>query len=244
MKRPRHIDSLLQQWPYDPSALSVRIIKGADGREVVQMRVDMGILQLETTGRPDGTRPFECTSYLEYLSKREIEEGEFTLTEEECNEVDREFMQMYHRRICWLRLESYQNAVIDADHTLGLMDIATRLSPDEEWTVTHEEYRPFVWFQRTQAYALAELEENGPEAAIQAFNAGLESIRQIFIQHEIEEHFETDELVQRLEGLREALRKEYSVGSTLVERLDAAVAEEKYELAAKLRDELARRDAI
>ena len=28
------------------------MIKGKDDRDVLQMRVDMGILQLETTGRP------------------------------------------------------------------------------------------------------------------------------------------------------------------------------------------------
>ncbi|WP_153555706.1 UvrB/UvrC motif-containing protein [Roseimaritima sediminicola] len=244
MKRPRHIDHLLQQWPYDPNSLSVRLVKGADGREVLQMRVDMGLLQLETTGRPDGERPEGHDSYLDFLKARELEKGSFQLSDDQCNEVDREFMQMYHRRICWLRLEYYRRAVIDADHTLALMDISTRLAPDEEWTATHEEYRPFVWFQRTQAHALAELEESGAEAAVQAFNSGLESIREIFVQHDIEEHFENDELVQRLTGLRESLRDEYNVGSTLLERLNAAVAEEKYELAAKLRDELARRDVL
>ncbi len=244
MKRSRHIDQLLSQWTYDPTSLSVRIVKGADGRDVVQMRVDMGLLQLETTGRPDGVKPEGYDSYLEYLKNRELTSGHFSLNEAECNEVDREFMQMYHRRICWLRLEYYRRAVIDADHTLALMDVSTRLSPDEEWTATHEEYRPFVWFQRTQAQALAELEENGAEAAVQAFNSGLESIRQIFVEHEIEEHFENDELVKRLEGLRESLRHEYEVGSTLLERLEAAVAEEQYELAAQLRDELARRETF
>ena len=165
MKRPRHIDQLLNQWPYDPNSLSVRLVKGADGREVVQMRVDMGLLQLETTGRPDGAQPEGYDSYLDYLKARELKDGHFLLSDEQCNEVDREFMQMYHRRICWLRLEYYRRAVIDADHTLALMDISTRLAPDEEWTATHEEYRPCVWFQRSPAQALAGLEENGAEAA-------------------------------------------------------------------------------
>lgn len=244
MKRPRHIDRLLKQWPYDPTSLAVRLEKGSDQRDILQMRVDMGVLQLEVVGRPDGAHPHGCESYLEYLKMRELKESDFELSEDECNEVDREFMQMYHRRICWLRLEYYRRAVMDADHTLELMDVSTRHSPDEEWTMTHEEYRPFVWFQRTQALALAELMENGGEAAVQSFNSGLEAIRKIFIEHDIEEHFESDELVQRLEMLRESMRQEYEVGSTLLERLNAAVAEEKYELAAKLRDELARRESF
>ncbi len=43
--------------------------------------------------------------------------------------------------------------------------------------------------------------------------------------------------------MRESLRKEYKVGKTLDERLADAVASEQYELAAQLRDELARRHA-
>ena len=46
----------------------------------------------------------------------------------------------------------------------------------------------------------------------------------------------------RLVDLRESLRNEYSVGQTLNEQLADAVEREQYELAARLRDELSRRD--
>lgn len=243
MKRDLHLDRLLKHWKFDPQTLSVRIVKGTDGRDVIQMRVDLGILQLETRGRPDGANPEGATTYLDYLLHRQLEEPVFELTEEECSEVDREFMQFYHRRICWLRLQYYRRAVLDADHTLKLMAVARHHSPDEEWSGSHEQYRPFVWFHRTQAEALAELEENGPEEAIQAVTNGLEAIRQIFAEHEVEDQFEADELVIRLVELRESLRNEYDVGRTLQEQLDDAVESEQYELAAELRDQLARRHA-
>jgi hypothetical protein len=152
-------------------------------------------------------------------------------------------MQFYHRRICWLRLQYYHRAVMDADHTLRLMDLSDQMSPDEEWAGTHEQYRPFVLFHRTQAEALGELEENTPEEAVQAINAGLQKIREFFAKHDAEEHFDADELVVRLIELRESLRNEYEVGQTLKEQLAEAVAQEQYELAAKLRDELTRREA-
>ena len=62
------------------------------------------------------------------------------------------------------------------------------------------------------------------------------------MQHDAEEHFEDDELVVRLVELRETLRSEYSVGQTLKEKLTEAVEQEQYELAAKIRDELMRRE--
>jgi len=241
MKRSRHIDDLLQGWEFNPSVLNVRLVKGKDGRDVIQMRVDMGILQLETTGRPDGGSIEQSETFLDHLLTERLENPEYQLTEPDCNEVDREFMQFYHRRICWLRLQYYHRAVMDADHTLRLMDLCEELSDDPEWISSHEQYRPFVLFHRTQAEALGELEENTPEQAVAAINEGLETLRAFFAKHDAEEHFDDDELIQRLIELRESLRNEYSVGQTLQERLDTAVREEQYELAAKLRDELTRR---
>ena len=206
------------------------------------MRIEMGILQLETSGRPDGERPGGADSYYDYLIGRVIEEGEdYALSDEECAQTDREFIQFYHRRICWLSLRKYRQAVEDADHTLGLMDFCRKHSSDEPWTISHEQYRPFVLFHRTQATSLAELEAAGPEAAIQALNEGLEQLNAVFFQHDAEEGFEQDELVSRLRKLRESLRDEFDVGRTLQEQLADAIAAEQYELAAQLRDELKQR---
>jgi len=243
MKRQMHLDDLLSKWVFDPSTLNVRLVKGKDGRDVIQMRVDMGVLQLETTGRPDGELAHDHETVLEFLQNESLEDAERTLTEDECMEVDREFMQFYHRRICWLRLQYYHRAVMDADHTLRLMDVSEKMNPEEEWAGTHEQYRPFVLFHRTQADALGALEENTAEQAIQAINTGLDTIRAFFEKHDADEHFDSDELVVRLVELRESLRSEYAVGQTLKEKLAEAVAGEQYELAAQLRDELTRRDA-
>ena len=243
MKRNMHLDDLLSNWEFDPHALNVRLIKGNDGRDVIQMRVDMGILQLETTGRPDGTDVEGSATYLDYLQELALEEPDLKLDEDQCMEVDREFMQFYHRRICWLRLQYYHRAVMDADHTLRLMDLCERVGPDEEWNRSHEQYRPFVLFHRTQAAALGALEDSSPEEAIQAISDGLDTINQFFTKHEAEEYYEDDELVVRLVELRESLRSEYEVGQTLREKLSEAVEQEQYELAAQLRDELSRRES-
>ncbi len=242
MKKATHLDEMLSKWSFDPQTLGVRLVKGKDGRDVLQMRVDMGILQLETTGRPDGESYEGHESVLEFLQETLLLDPDHVLSEQQCMDIDREFMQFYHRRISWLRLQFYNRAVMDADHTLRLMDVTESLSGDEEWIGTHEQYRPFVLFHRTQADALGQLEESSAEEAIQAINRGLETMRAFFEKHEAEDHFESDELVVRLVDLRESLRNEYSVGQTLNEQLADAVEREQYELAARLRDELSRRD--
>jgi len=244
MARRRHIDTILKDWEFVPGEVSARITRGADGREVLQMRIDLGLLQLETTGRPDGERPGGAETYFDYLLALAVHEGQdFVLTEEQCAEADREFVQFYQRRICWLALRDFERAVRDADHSLAFMDFVRDCSPSEDWTMSHEQYRPFVLFHRTQAKALVTLEEHGPEAAIEEINQGLNKMRELYAEFELEERFEEDELVERLDQLRESLRDHYHVGRTLNEQLADAVASEEYELAAKLRDEIARRTA-
>jgi hypothetical protein len=242
MARRHDIDRVLQEWPYEPGEISARLIRAADGREVVQMRVEMGLLQLEVEGRPDGQQPGGKITYFEYLLGVAAKAGEhFELNPQQCAEADREFMQFYHRRVCWLALREFRRAANDADHTLGFMNFVRDHSPDEEWTVSHEQYRPFVLFHRTQSATLAVLEEQGPEAALAELNRGFERFRDLFNEYEADEQFEEDDLVQRLIELRDTLREQYQLKPSLSEQLAEAVRQEQYELAAKLRDELSRR---
>lgn len=133
------------------------------------------------------------------------------------------------------------------------MDFCKAHSPDEQWTISHEQYRPFVLYHRTQAAALAHLngeeedeqnEENrdAAELAIEEVNSGLAHLKTLFVEYDAEEQFEEDELVQRLTEFREGLREKYEVGMTLNEQLQSAVLNEDYELAASLRDQLSKRN--
>ena len=64
---------------FDPQTLGVRLVKGKDGRDVLQMRVDMGILQPETTGRPDGESYEGHESVLEFLQQTQLLEPDHSL---------------------------------------------------------------------------------------------------------------------------------------------------------------------
>lgn len=238
----QHIDRILKQWPYRPGEVDARIVEGTDGREVVQLRVDLGLLQMEVNGRPDGTKPHGAATYYDYLIAAAIAEGDvFEMNEEQCNEADREFVQFYQRRICWLSLREYRRAVRDADHNLGFMDFCAKHSPSDEWTATHEQYRPFILFHRTQAAALAEIDDGDAEKAIEELNHGLDRMRDFYVEHEAAERFEEDDLAERLRQLRETVRNEFHIDRTLEERLTEAIAAEQYEIAAQLRDEIAKR---
>lgn len=236
------IDHIIKNWPFEPGVISARKVTAADGREVLQMRIEMGLLQMEVSGRPDGERPEGMETYLDFLLQQSLtRDPSFVLTEDEAFEIDREFLQYYHRRICLLALREFPGAVADADHTLAMMDFAEAHSPDPQWTLSHEQYRPFVHFHRAQAAALIQLQNSGPEEAIEEIERGLQQLRDVLADFEVEDPLEEDELVQQLVELKESLRKEYKVGTTLSEQLSDAIASEEYERAARLRDEIAKR---
>ncbi len=243
MSERRDIDPVLSDWPYEPGVIAARLVQAGDGREVLQMRIELGLLQIETTGRPDGQRPEGAETYLDYLIEQSFNKGDsFELTEDQCFEVDREFLQFYHRRVCYLALRKFSEAIEDANHTLTLMDFVAQCSPSAEWTASHEQYRPFILFHRTQASAMRALQGPGAETAIEEITDGLEQIRETFAAVDLEEQFGEDPLVGQLEELRDSLRKEHDVGLTLGEQLSEAVANEQFEQAARIRDEIARRN--
>jgi hypothetical protein len=219
-----------------------RLVQASDGRQVVQLRVDLGVMQLETTGRPDGACPHGHDTYYEYLKEQarlaKKSQASFALSEEQCQEADREFLQFYHRRMCWLALRQYARAIKDADHTLAFMDFIKRHSPSEEYMHAHEQYRGFVLFQRTQAAAALEVENNAPERAISEIHQGLERLRAFFAFYEREEEMDEDRMVQHLRHVESTLRQQFNIDATLEEQLQQAIADEDYERAARLRDKM------
>ena len=68
--RSKDILPLLKGWDYEPGTINVRKITGLDGKPKLQMRLDLGLLQMELTGRPDGAKPHGFDSLLEYYEEQ------------------------------------------------------------------------------------------------------------------------------------------------------------------------------
>jgi UvrB/uvrC motif len=247
----RDLDDVIQGWPYDPEPGEVlaRELRARDGRSVLQIRVELGVLQLEITGRPDGTRPHGFATFLDYLrysaaSRGQVPGGQappWTMDQEHRDEADREFVQFFHRRSAWLSLRRYDKALLDADHTLALMDFVRRHGNDDDYIATHEQSRGLVQFHRTQAQALLAIERRRPEEAIDALREGMEKLathqRTWWDARETESSESPNvSLIEQLRVFEQEVRKNYAVEKTLREQLDEAVAREDYEQAARLRD--------
>ena len=247
----RDIDEAIQGWAYDPEPgdIMAREVRARDGRMVLQIRVDLGLLQLEVEGRPDGLRPHNFATYLDFLRHRAAARGlapggkapSWLMEAVHCVESDREFMQFYHRRVAWLSLQRYDQALKDAEHTLALMDFVGRHSPTTEYITSHERFRGLVLFHRTQALAALALGRRKPEEAVDAVQDGITSLTahgEIMTSDRDVEDSVNDPLVEQLRVLENEIRKNFAVAKTLKEQLEEAVVAEEYERAARIRDQI------
>jgi hypothetical protein len=242
------ISHLLDQWDYQPGQVVVRRFKAKDGREKIQLRVDLGLLQMCVEGRPDGKRPFGHPSLLEYYRARlhryvgahaGSDEG-FKLKPEDCARLQLEALQYHHRYICLLQLEDYAGVIRDAERNLAVFDFVSRHAANEELAWSLQQFRPQLLMVLTRARATEALQVNDYAMAMQQIEEGLEKIRAFCHEHARGETAEMGGEVSSLEAWLEEIRakRPLSRREKLERDLHEAINSEDYERAAQVRDQL------
>ena len=243
----KDIGPVLEGWEYEPDKLKVRKVQGADGNEKIQIRLDLGLYQLEVDGRPDGRRPYGTESlldhYLSILEEHRAKYGSdknFTLDKEDSAALSAESIQYYHRRLSWLAMGEYEKAIEDADHNLQIMDMKRDYAADEEERLSSERYRAFVLMQRTQAHGLLHLQRKDYDGALTQIDRGISEIETFFQRYHQEELVGSNTELSFLQGWREeiARNKPLTLKERLEKQLREAVEKEQFERAAELRDRI------
>jgi hypothetical protein len=248
------LTQLLLDWPYEPGQLAVRLIEGDDGRPKIQLRVDLGVMQMEMDGRPDGLRPNGYESLLEYEESRQdmmaVEGGDpgaFALSQDTCRQLREEAAQYYHRYVAMFVLEAFDEVVRDTTRNLRLLDFFAEYAADEDDRGAVEQFRAYILMMRTRALATQAIRDGETKSAKLLIDDGVEAIRVHFEEMGAPaEAFEQSKEVQLLRGMNETLTPKLpkSPMAELSDRLRKAVLDENYELAAILRDELKAMDNI
>jgi len=243
------LSMILQSWPFEPGKIKVRKVLGQDGREKIQMRIDLGILQMETFGRPDGKLYKGFPSAFEYYSaqledhiKIHGSSTGFTLAPEDCTELRSESLQYYYRYLSYFYLCDYPGVQKDTERNIQVFDFVRAYAAEEDDRFLLEQYRPYVIMMNTRAKAYQYLGGEDTQDAIEILITGINQIRGFFEEIEQTELIEECDEIQLLRRMAEDLLWEATGDplSRLKEEMKQAVAREDYEQAAVLRDEIRR----
>lgn len=235
----RHdLSPFLTNWDFNPNDICVRKIQGLDGREKLQVRLDLGVMQMELNDRPDGTCPNGYFSLLEYyLDQLEAETDEnFYLDRDACLELSEEGLLFYHRYVCLMRLGDFEAVVRDTAHNLALLDLVRAYAKNEQDQKIFEHYRPYVLMIHTRARGEICLQKGDYSGALNHIEEGIDKIQTCMANSGVE----ADEEIEALSAWAEEIERgrPITLQQKLAQQLQKAIAEERYEQAARLRDRL------
>ena len=242
------ISHLLEDWDYQPGQVAVRKFKTKDGTEKIQLRVDLGLLQMNTSGRPDGKRPFGRESLFEHFQARLEKQRRanpgagdgFVLKAEDCAKLQQEAIQYHHRYICLFQLEDYKAVIRDTNRNAAVFDFVDEYAESDELAWSLQQFRPQLLMMQTRAKGMLALREEKHKEAVEAIEAGLEGIRIFYRQHSRLDLLEQSGEIHSLEAWLQEIqaKRPLSERERLEHALDEAVRREDYEKAAQVRDAL------
>ncbi len=238
------LNDLLRDWPHEPGMIKVRKILGKDGKEKIQLRIDLGVIQMETTGRPDGQEPHQFESLLEYhrsrASRAEKRGAKYVLSPDDVGELQQEGIQYYHRYISFFQLNDYLGVIRDTQRNLDMFDFVAEHAEREELVASVEQFTPYVLMMNTRARASIEIERENFPGAVAKVEEGMEKIRAFFGEVENPDAAvnspELGFLGEWLEEIR--ARQPLTKLEKMQREMDNAIANEAYERAAELRDQI------
>jgi UvrB/uvrC motif len=236
------LNTILRDWPHEPGAIKVRKIVGLDGNEKLQLRIDLGVLQMEMSGRPDGVRPHGCESLLAYHQLRAahaVGRGEgYELTPEQCAELQQEGIQYYHRYLSLFQISDFAAVVRDTQRNLDLFTFVTEHTDREELSWTLQQFRPYVLMMNTRAKASIFLAQGKFGEAMIEIERGRDAIMEFFQKSNFPELASKSSEIAFLDEWLEEVRAKRPLSKLEVmqREMETAIAKELYEKAAELRD--------
>ncbi|HAV65628.1 MAG TPA: hypothetical protein DCY13_25040 [Verrucomicrobiales bacterium] len=244
------ISHILESWDYKPGQVMVRKFKNKNGQELIQLRVDLGLLQMHAEGRPDGKRPMGHESWFDfYLARLEEhrtqnggEDEEFALNAEDCSRLHLESVQYHHRYICLLQLEDFDGVLRDTERNLDLFDFVEEFAESNENSWMFQQFRAQCLQMQTRALVSQKLKGDDHDGALEELDDGIEAIREYYREYSLAEQLEQSNEIGSLEAWRSEIssRRPMSEREKLEMALNEAVRKEDYETAAQMRDALRR----
>lgn len=235
----------LSDWPYDPEN-TARIVRGSDGREVMQVRTPLGLEQFELQGRPDGSRPHDAESVFDFQrTRRERLESQgkadsFSLSTDVCGELFEEGVLYYFRYLHLFQLHNWPRVIRDTARNLALFDFVNRHAKREQDRLHLEQWRPYLLRMNCVARAMLEWEAGHHDAALRIARDAVAKIEALTDLETEAFQYERQRSLEALQDLIKQIERTQPLSELeLLEReLHKAVEAEQFERAASLRDQI------
>ncbi|MDD2707498.1 MAG: UvrB/UvrC motif-containing protein [Verrucomicrobiae bacterium] len=244
----KDLDYILEEWPFEPGARQARLIRGRDGQMKLQLRLDLGILQMNMEGRPDGKKPHNHESLLDYYEDVENKKNsvgeELKLGPDACYQLQQEGAQYYYRFLALFQLQDYDAAGLDMERNLRLFDFVIEHVEKPDLAVVFQQFYPSALMMLARVRGMKALREKNFNQAIKQAEWGIEQIR-LFARESLppegaEEYMEDSREISALESWVHELRENRPLTpiEKLRQQMAEAIAREDFERAARLRDAL------
>ena len=242
------IGHILKSWPYNSGEdLVVRIIDGDDCKKL-QMRIDMGIIQMELDGNPTDEGPENFETWFEYYQhqQKQVENNDvddfFTLDDESCQNIRREAVHYYYRYLSLMKLGDYKRVIRDTDRNYRAFAFMKKYAASEMDRWSLDQYRPYVIMMNTRAKASLTIKEGQTpgdsktpiEKALGFIDEGIGKILGFYEEYGISSEAENSIELSILKALKTEFIRNIPMSSE--ELLKKAVSEERFEDAATIRD--------
>lgn len=239
------ITPLLHNWDFDPTRVTARYVN-IDGQRQpdVQLRLDLGILQMKLDGRPDAERPHGSASSLRHYRQRTLAERRsgYRLDPDACAELQQECVQYYYRYLSLMVLKDYDRVIRDTQHCLDIMDLVEAYSDNDDLVWDFIQFKPYVIMMLTRGKAEKLAADIRLDEAIATIESGISEIEAFLIGIEEDPDIITDcQEIGMLEDLIRDLREREGEENPVVAlklKMQHAVHMENYEEAARLRDSI------
>ena len=239
------LNQIMGDWDYSSTEITVRKIMGMDGKEKIQMRVALGLFQMEITGRPDGKKPYGFESLfdfslnrLEQHTQKHSSSDGFFLDPTICMELRQESLQYYYRYLSLFILGDYEYVVRDTTRNLQLFDFIKEYARDDVDKLSMEQYRPYVIMMYSRSKAYLEMKNDDYSTAENIVENAMIEIEQFYISMGQPEYVQSSYELGLLRELKKEIVDKMPVNYVAKLKMDLqnAVSREDFEKAAELRD--------
>jgi hypothetical protein len=246
MSSSSDLTPILKDWQWQSGVFGARTLSGHDGRLIIQVRLELGIIQMEADGRPDGNASGGFGSVLDRVRSQlailggPTAVGGARLCADDVSDLSGEILLFRQRAMACAVLELWPRVRRDALHNIEILELIWTRCTDNPQRLHSELWRANEIKMQARAEVAVALSAGRKAEAGLAIDRGLEALEKSFQRAGAGDQFERSIETQYLRGLRESLTLKLPASQRLEleRRMLVAIGCENFELAAILRDEL------